>query len=122
MSATTVPDYSNIWCELVDIDGRYVSGSGVIIAGDDVSPESIVAALRDWHGDDPFRVVSEVQHLNYMPRVKWCSRHDGFGCDNEGDWHGHWFGVKHNPGSGCCHTVALPRFEFEKSADSGATD
>ena len=107
------PDYQTIWCELIDsTTGHYVSGWGAIIKGADVAQEALAAALRDYHSRDTFRVVSEVQHLHYVPRVKWCSRHDGFGCDSEGDWHGHWFGVKHNPASkGCCYTLALPVFD-----------
>jgi len=49
-------------------------------------------------------VVEEV-HLSYTPRVKWCSRHsDGWGCDHEGEWHGHWFAVR--PGADTAFTLA----------------
>lgn len=36
-------------------------------------------------------------HFAYKPRVKWCSNFDGYGCDQEGEWHGHWFEVKPGP-------------------------
>lgn len=109
--ATAVPDYTPLWCELRDPETEhYVQGWGVIVHGGEVSPEALTAALRDYLGEEANLLVSEVQHLHYTPRVKWCSRHDG-GCDSEGDWHGHWFGVKHNPLSDCCYTLALPVFE-----------
>jgi len=97
----------DIWVELYEGD-RIVSGSALIWHAPEVSREVIEREVNHSHGEGWDRLVIEVQHLHYTPRVKWCSRHDGFGCDNEGDWHGHWFGVKHNPGSDCCHTIVLP--------------
>lgn len=37
-------------------------------------------------------IVKQV-HLYYQPRIKWCGRH-GDPCDNEGEWHGHWFAAR----------------------------
>lgn len=106
-----VPAYRSIWCELRAPSGDFVSGNGIIMSGADHSADAILAALRDYEGDDATVLASEVQHLHYMPRVKNCSNYDGWGCDLEGEWHGHWFGVKHNDKSDCCHTLALPSFD-----------
>jgi hypothetical protein len=57
--------------------------------------------------DGWFTEVEEV-YLEWVPRVKWCSRYplsDGFGCDNEGQWHGHWFAVQDTPHERCHFTV-----------------
>jgi hypothetical protein len=57
--------------------------------------------------DGWFTKVEEV-YLEWVPRVKWCSRYplsDGFGCDNEGQWHGHWFAVQDTPHERCHFTV-----------------
>lgn len=97
----------DIWVELYEGE-RIVSGSALIWPTPEVPREVIEREVNHAHGEGWDRLVIEVQHLHYTPRVKWCSRHDGFGCDNEGDWHGHWFGVKHNPASDCCHTIVLP--------------
>lgn len=105
-----VPDYRPLWCgELREPEtGRYVSGWGVILSGADVPADTLVAALQDYHGAGTTLLASEVQHLHYMPRVKRCSKYDGWGCDNEGEWHAHWFGVKHNDAApDCCYTLAL---------------
>lgn len=108
---TTIPQYDSIWCELRTDSGEYVSGHGIILRGGAHAPETILAALRHSEGDDATIRASEVQHLHRMPRVKNCSKYDGWGCDLEGEWHGHWFGVKHNPASDCCHTLALPAYD-----------
>lgn len=49
-------------------------------------------------GEDGDLVVEEVW-LHYVPRIKWCSNLDGFGCGSEGDWHGHWTQVRPSPGA-----------------------
>lgn len=41
-------------------------------------------------------VVREV-YLRYVPRVKWCQNLDGWGCDDEGQWHSHWVEIKPHP-------------------------
>ena len=78
---------------------------------------SKLAFLNDWFEqvwirgdlDQIERFVSEVQHLDFHRRVKWCSRIDGFGCDYDGEWHSHWSGVKHSDvAADCCYTVVLP--------------
>lgn len=97
----------DIWIELYEGD-HIVSGSALIWRAPEVPREVIEREVNHAHGEGWDRLVVEVQHLTFTPRVKWCSRHDGFGCDSEGDWHAHWFGVKHNPLSDCCHTIALP--------------
>jgi hypothetical protein len=70
-----------------------------------------MAILFRGHGLDPFEVEAEVmqglgnfpgyevhvteEHYTYVPRIKHCSRWDGWGCDQDGeDFHGHWFAIK----------------------------
>lgn len=57
------------------------------------------AALELGTGDE---LVVKVEHLAYTPRIKWCGRQD-WPCDQEGDWHGHWFDVSPSPTS--AHTL-----------------
>lgn len=52
-------------------------------------------------------------HFHYMPRVKRCSDYDGYGCDQEGEWHAHWFEVK--PGPGTAFTLARWAKPWEES-------
>lgn len=51
--------------------------------------------------DDAELCVEEV-HMGYRPRVKWCANY-GWPCDNEGEWHGHWYAL--NPGSYGKYTI-----------------
>lgn len=37
--------------------------------------------------------IQEV-HFGYAPRIKWCAPMGG--CDQEGEWHSHWYEVKPN--------------------------
>lgn len=113
------PSYRSVWCELLSPEDGYVSGWGVILPGADIAEEALLAALRDYHGDDVESYISDVQHLHFMPRVKWCSNYDGWGCDNEGEWHGHWLSVKHNDAAAdCCYTLALPHTPYGDSRTS----
>ncbi|KXO92947.1 Uncharacterised protein (plasmid) [Tsukamurella tyrosinosolvens] len=36
--------------------------------------------------------------MDFRPRVKNCSNLDGFGCDNEGEWHAHWVAAREGHG------------------------
>jgi len=72
--------------------------------------EDGMALLFQGHGLDPFDVEAECmqsfgsfpgyelrvteEHYTYTPRIKNCSNWDGWGCDQEGEWHAHWFGIK----------------------------
>ena len=99
-----------VWCELRDQQtGAYVEGWGVIAERADVPHVRLAEAITQTYGSEWDRLVVEVQHLTFVPRIKWCSRRDGFGCDNEGEWHSHWFEVKHDDARPvCCHTLAVP--------------
>lgn len=106
-----IPPYDAIWAEVNDPeDNRFRSGWAVLIAGAAVPRESVEAAITDYHGEGWERVLSEVWHLDYQKRVKFCSRHgSGFGCDMEGEWHSHWHAIKHNDAAAdCCYTLGLP--------------
>jgi hypothetical protein len=91
---TTIPKARTI----VDGDGYWWA----IFHGEDI-PEDVLREEAEAVTGDGALVV-ETWHLRFVPRVKWCSRHDGWGCDNEGEWHNHWFEVK--PGTDTAHTVA----------------
>lgn len=69
--------------------------------------------IHQGHGLDRDKLQADLEHnvglqmtgeslsvtearLAYRPRIKWCSNFDGFGCDNEGEWHRHWFEVRQN--------------------------
>lgn len=56
----------------------------------------LLADLAECGGSsrrDGEEFIVEQVHLYYQPRVKWCGRHDE-ACDNEGEWHGHWFATR----------------------------
>lgn len=55
----------------------------------------------------PYLIDIEQVWLRYQPRVKWCERIDGIGCDMNGDWHGHWSQVRKGT-PGCAYTVVRP--------------
>lgn len=85
----------------VTYPASFVDGEGiwwVILRGHDVDRAEIEAALVPVVGEcaaDQSLTFTE-EWFSYSPRVKWCSRFDGWGCDQEGDWHGHWFPVQPN--------------------------
>jgi hypothetical protein len=74
-------------------------GPEAIARGHGLSIAQIEAAEREVLGElDPGRerVVQEV-NFRFVSRIKWCANLDGFGCDQEGEWHGHWTEVRPNP-------------------------
>lgn len=54
-------------------------------------------------------------HFRYIPRIKWCDLYGG--CDQEGDWHGHWVEVK--PSESTAFTVATWELADEAAASLG---
>lgn len=67
-----------------------------IHCGHDLSREELIADLTEHGGSlrrDGEQFTVEQVHLYYQPRIKWCGRHDE-PCDNEGEWHGHWFAAR----------------------------
>lgn len=79
----------------------------------DIVNESGWGRIHQGHGLDRSKLQADLEHnvgaqiggelltitetrLAYRPRIKWCGRIDGFGCDNEGEWHRHWFEVRQN--------------------------
>lgn len=74
------------------------SGYAAILRGHGLAAEELDAAEIAIIGKPREGWFTEVQEvfLDYVPRVKWCSRHplsSGWSCDQEGNWHGHWFEV-----------------------------
>lgn len=78
-------------------------GWGVILEGHALEAAVLRDACVEWFGSDSPR-VQEV-HFEYVPRIKNCSQRDGWGCDNEGDWHGHWFEVRPAPDGSTAFTI-----------------
>jgi hypothetical protein len=75
--------------------------SCAVLPGHGLAPEVLDAAERTVLGEplDGYHRVVEEDWMEWVPRVKWCSRHplgSGWGCDSEGWWHGHWFAVREN--------------------------
>lgn len=71
-------------------------GEAALFQGHNLDPEEIervcsVEILGDYPGHE-LHVTEE--YFSYVPRIKNCSNWDGWGCDQEGEWHGHWFGIK----------------------------
>ncbi len=69
-----------------------------------------IDAVEESHLGKPeegwFTKVEEV-FFDWVPRLKWCSRHPlsgGWGCDMDGEWHGHWFEVQPTPIEACHFT------------------
>lgn len=67
--------------------------------GHGLDRETLLADLIEHTGEPHGRGfgVQEVW-MSFHPRVKNCRDFDGFGCDNEGDWHSHWFAAEKGRG------------------------
>ncbi|SII73883.1 hypothetical protein [Mycobacteroides abscessus] len=64
--------------------------------GHGLEVNELLADLTECAGSarrDGEETIVEQVHLYYQPRIKWCGRH-GDPCDNEGEWHGHWFAAR----------------------------
>lgn len=70
-------------------------GDGAVFTGHRHTPETVTRLAEPVIGPGPYE-VHEV-HMHYTPRVKWCERIDGFGCESNGQWHGHWSQTRQNP-------------------------
>ncbi len=72
------------------------SGWERIYPGHDIAVEVLERDLLGQGQEKPRadgRIVVDEVWMRFIPRVKWCSRVVGFGCDQEGDWHQHWEGT-----------------------------
>lgn len=80
-------------------------GHGRIHVGHDLDEAMLLADMR--HASEPrvSRVETESVDLVLHRRVKNCDAYGG-PCDLEGDWHGHWEGVR--PAPGTAFTIAYP--------------
>lgn len=81
--------------QLVWWEGDEHCGQATLIPGHNLQPEVLDGIMTEWFG--PGEYGSAEVWANRMPRVKWCERYDGWGCDNSGDWHAHWYQVRPNP-------------------------
>jgi len=82
-------------------------GAALLMQGHNLDPFEVEAAHEWAHGKCPgYEVEVTEHHMIYRPRIKNCSQWDGWGCDNEGEWHGHWFAVRSNDDPATHFTMA----------------
>ncbi len=81
-------------------------GWALIFAGHGHDTNALIDAASDEFGTRSF--VTEEAWLQRHKRVMWCERIDGFGCDNNGEWHAHWSGVRPNVNESTKWTVVTP--------------
>lgn len=87
-----MPETKNRAFTMVDYDGKWWTA----IRGDFTDDPAEMRAVAGLPDGTP--IESKVEHYIYSPRVKWCERLDGFGCDLNGeDFHGHWSAAKPSP-------------------------
>ena len=74
--------------------------------GHDLDVDMLRRDLAEAQGDEPTATGVKVDEvwLRYVPRVKWCAAVDGWGCDEQGEWHSHWFATM--PGTGDAFSIA----------------
>jgi hypothetical protein len=85
-------------------------GQARIHKGHALPPDAVLDDARVAFGDVIASVRVEEVHFRHVPRVRWCERLDGFGCDRAGDWHGHWTAVRAGTPR-AAFTVAWPVYE-----------
>jgi hypothetical protein len=93
----TIPDYDFGWVEVGDYGGH-----ALILRGHNLDAKTTRFVAEKEQLDHPQSV--EVYWHEHR-RVMWCERIDGFGCDQNGEWHRHWSEVKPNADPGCHFTV-----------------
>ena len=75
-------------------------GWGVIAEGHKLSEAEQLAAIREYdEGLTPTEgqtINAEEVYFGYSPRVKWCGDKFGASCDQDGDWHPHWYAIRAN--------------------------
>lgn len=76
--------------DIVMEDGYYR-----IHEGHGLDRQELIADYEEYDGIAPVDAVWTIEevYLHYTPRIKWCEKVDGWGCDANGEWHGHWFEV-----------------------------
>ena len=90
-------------------------GWGVIFEGHGLDVLALEVEMRKTFGYcDEFTIKTSEVNFTYHPRVKHCSRFDGWGCDEEGEWHKHWFACKPSPGT--AFTIAHPVYPARSEA------
>lgn len=76
----------------------YHSGSwSRIHRGHNLTRDKLQSDFRNSHGLDvaPLLNFTEV-YFGYVPRIKGCEKY-AWPCDDEGEWHNHWYEIKPNP-------------------------
>lgn len=76
------------------------TGWGRIHEGHGLSVASLKADYEHCAGGVPDGCALTVDEVwfGFVRRVKWCEPYIGWGCDQEGDWHSHWYAVRPAPG------------------------
>lgn len=84
-------------------------GWGVIARGHNLTPEQHLEVIRDYDAAmlpaKGHTIQAAEVHFGYSPRVKWCGDRYGSSCDQEGDWHGHWYDLRANDDQSTKFTV-----------------
>lgn len=79
----------------------------VIMRGHGLTEEEVLVNMIGIVSHTPGeRLVTEEVFLVFKPRIKNCRDYDGWGCDQNGEWHGHWFPVKENDDPATHFTLA----------------
>lgn len=82
----------NSWFIVNEFDGW-----GLLLKGHGLDPEPLITAADRALGEDSEDWDVQERFYHWVPRVKNCVDHpygDGTGCEQEGEWHGHWFEVQ----------------------------
>lgn len=100
------------------------TGQGLIVPGHGHDADSIRDCMSHAIGTSDGYATEEVW-LTFQRRVKWCSRTPGgtgFSCDDEGEWHSHWWPGRRNPEhpENGAYTVVIPHMPKRAGAGGAA--
>lgn len=93
-------------------------GAAALFRGHNLDPSVVEFETADILGESPgYECHVTEQFYRWVPRVKNCADYpggDGWGCDNAGEWHGHWFPVRKTDDPAYHYTEAVHvRYEPE---------
>lgn len=102
------------------------NGYAAILRGHGLPANALEAAEASMIGkpDDGWFTQVEEVCFDWVPRVKWCSRHPlsaGWSCDQEGEWHGHWFEVRETDIE-ACHFTIIRHTDLDPDEATGSSE
>lgn len=103
--------------EHIYLDYPPFNGWSVIMRGHGLTPAQVDEQVKAF---DPGLVatgVTEEEYFGYMPRVKNCGDRLGTNCDNDGEWHGHWYALKANDDPDTHFTLAAYAYAEDEKED-----